>query len=119
MSSVHRLCRIEELLDPESRGFTLQLGDETFEILVVRKAEQVYGYRNHCPHTGINLEWQADQFLDLSQRYIQCATRGALFRIEDGFCLRGPCSGDALTPVAVEVLDGQVVCILDSNSGYQ
>ncbi|MEJ2620927.1 MAG: Rieske 2Fe-2S domain-containing protein [Candidatus Thiodiazotropha sp.] len=118
MLFLHRLCRIEQLLDPGSRGFTLQLGDQALEILVVRKSGQLYGYLNHCPHTGITLEWQDDQFLDLSQRYIQCATHGALFRIEDGFCLRGPCSGDALTPVGVEVQDGQVICVLDSNSGH-
>ncbi|MEW8627677.1 MAG: Rieske 2Fe-2S domain-containing protein [Candidatus Thiodiazotropha sp.] len=117
MPSVRRLCRIDELEDPGSRGFSMELDGETHEILVVRKGERVYGYRNRCPHTGINLEWQPDQFLDLSQSYIQCVTHGALFRIEDGLCLRGPCSGDALSPIRVEVQDDEVVAIPDAFGG--
>ncbi|MCG7897040.1 MAG: Rieske 2Fe-2S domain-containing protein [Candidatus Thiodiazotropha lotti] len=117
MSSIHRLCRFEQLEDPGSRGFSVELEGDTQEILVVRKGERVYGYLNRCPHTGINLEWQPDQFLDLSQSYIQCVTHGALFRVEDGLCLRGPCAGDALSPIQVELRDGEIVAILDTLSG--
>jgi nitrite reductase/ring-hydroxylating ferredoxin subunit len=63
------------------------------------------------------LEWQPDQFLDLSLSYIQCFTHGALFRVEDGLCLRGPCSGDRLTSIRVEVLDGEVMGELGSAEG--
>ncbi|MCG7913171.1 MAG: Rieske 2Fe-2S domain-containing protein [Candidatus Thiodiazotropha weberae] len=117
MSSIHRLCRFEQLEDPGSRGFSVELEGDTQEILVVRKGERVYGYLNRCPHTGINLEWQPDQFLDLSQSYIQCVTHGALFRVENGLCLRGPCAGDALSPIQVELRDGEIVAILDTLSG--
>ncbi|MCG7985298.1 MAG: Rieske (2Fe-2S) protein [Candidatus Thiodiazotropha lotti] len=114
MSSIHRLCRFDELEDPGSRGFSVELEGGVQEILVVRKGGRVYGYLNRCPHTGINLEWQPDQFLDLSQSYIQCVTHGALFRVEDGLCLRGPCAGDALSPIPVDVREGDVVAMLDS-----
>jgi nitrite reductase/ring-hydroxylating ferredoxin subunit len=112
MAERYRLCRRLVLPDPGSRGFSLMLEGETLELFVVRCGGEVRAYRNVCPHTGVNLEWQADQFLDPSKRYIQCATHGALFRIEDGFCLRGPCAGRSLQPLALEEEDNWLILII-------
>jgi len=75
----------------------------------VRHGDRVYAYRNRCPHTGAPLDWQPDQFLDLEQMFIQCAFHGALFRIADGYCVRGPCAGQSLEAVSVRIDDGLVV----------
>ena len=62
----------------------------------MRRAGQVYVYANRCPHRGVPLEWQPDAFLDTSASLIQCATHGALFLIESGECVAGPCEGESL-----------------------
>jgi len=62
----------------------------------VAKRGQLYCYLNSCPHTGVNLDWMPDQFLDISGELIQCATHGALFSIKTGLCIRGPCLGQSL-----------------------
>jgi len=103
-----RLCRLHDLADPGSQGFTLQTPEGLKDILVVRRGEAVYAYVNHCPHTGSPLDWQPDQFLNLDRTLIQCATHLALFRIADGHCLSGPCAGQALTPVVVTLKDSWV-----------
>ena len=87
-----RLCAPNELTEGQSRGFVLA----ELKLLVVRREGQVYAYQNRCPHRGIPLEWQPDQFLDHSNSLIQCATHGALFLIESGECVAGPCSGQSL-----------------------
>lgn len=69
-------------------------------MLAVRRDGQVFIYKNRCPHRGVALEWLPDQFLDSSASLIQCATHGALFLIEDGECIAGPCEGKSLTAVA-------------------
>jgi len=48
---------------------------------------------------GVALEWQADEFLDASASLIQCATHGALFLIESGECVAGPCEGKSLRAI--------------------
>jgi len=73
---------------------------------VVRRGARAYGYRNECPHVGTPLDWIPDEFMDREGRHLVCSTHGAVFRIEDGLCLAGPCQGDALEPVAVAVRDG-------------
>ena len=108
MSERHFLCRFDELDDPGARGFSLSLRGEVLELMVVRQAGAVFAYRNRCPHTGVNLEWRADQFLDLSGRFIQCATHGALFKPEDGYCVRGPCAGERLAPLKQVMESGRL-----------
>ena len=115
MAEAYPLCRTDEIADPGSRGFSLQLAGESLELLVVKREGRAYAYRNRCPHTGVNLEWRPDQFLDPSEVYIQCATHGALFRIEDGFCQRGPCAGQSLQPLALRQ-EGEWLYFLDEKS---
>jgi nitrite reductase/ring-hydroxylating ferredoxin subunit len=90
------LCAVSELAESGSRGIDLD-GQKLF---AVRQAGQVYVYINRCPHRGVGLEWTPDQFLDPSNSLIQCATHGALFLIEDGECVSGPCAGKSLTTIA-------------------
>ena len=87
-----RLCAPDELAEGQSRGF--EIAEE--KLFAVRKDGQMYAYRNRCPHRGVSLEWLPDQFLDTSASLIQCATHGALFLIENGECVAGPCAGQSL-----------------------
>lgn len=105
-----RLCALDELADPGSRGFEISRGEGELplSLFVVRKHGQVHAYRNSCPHTGAPLEWLPHQFLDRDNSFIECALHGALFDIGDGRCLRGPCVGEHLGRLAVTVRDGAV-----------
>lgn len=103
------ICRFDELEDPGARGCQLDLFDETQRLFVVKKDGVVYAYINSCPHTGAPLNWQGDQFLSYDSRYIQCSLHGAMFRIEDGACLAGPCPGTCLQPVPVKVENGLII----------
>jgi nitrite reductase/ring-hydroxylating ferredoxin subunit len=78
-------------------------------MFVMRKGDAAYGYVNDCPHTRSPLNWQPDVFLDTTKKHIQCSTHGAQFRIEDGFCIWGPCKGELLKPLPVRVESGVVV----------
>ena len=106
------LCRLDELPDPGSKAFMVEGDQGPEEIFLVRRGQGVFAYRNQCPHTGGPLDWMPDQFLDLDKRHIQCATHDARFRIEDGFCLIGPCAGQVLESVPVRVEAGRVRRVL-------
>ncbi len=108
------LCRLADIEDGQAKGFTLGSGREARELFVVREDDQVFGYINSCPHLGTPLNWQDDRFISDDSGLIICATHGALFEIEDGACVSGPCAGQALEAVAL-VLDagGRVVLIGD------
>ena len=97
------LCRLDEIPNGTGLGFDLGGDDEPLEIFVVRDGPRVFAYLNVCPHTGPPLDWQPDDFMSEDGCHIMCHTHGALFEIEDGFCIAGPCAGDQLKPVTVEV----------------
>lgn len=103
------LCHLSELEDPGSKGFEINRVDaDALRFFVVRRDGAVFAYRNRCPHTGAPLEWQPDQFLDCEGGFIECAMHGALFDISDGRCLRGPCVGDQLEPLALSLSDDMI-----------
>ncbi len=104
------LCRLDDIEDGQAKGFTLGAGPDAREIFVVREDDRVFGYVNSCPHLGTPLNWQDDRFISDDSGLILCATHGALFEIEDGACVSGPCAGQALEAVAVAVdAEGRVV----------
>lgn len=90
------LCTSEQLPEGHARGFE-QHGKA---LLAVRRSGEVFVYLNRCPHRHVRLDWQPDQFLDHSASLIRCATHGALFLIESGECVAGPCEGQSLKAIA-------------------
>ena len=107
------LCHIDDFEDKPCREFNSDAADNKLAIFLVKQENNIYAYRNQCPHTGINLNWQPDQFLTYDNHFIQCSTHGALFRIKDGYCVRGPCKGDFLQPVTLINKDGQLFLPMD------
>jgi len=102
------LCRLDEIPDGGSNGFFTETGDGRLLYMAVRRGNAVFVYRNACPHTGMPLDFQPGQFLSPDRTLIQCSTHGAQFRIDDGYCVAGPCEGDRLVAVKTEIRAGKV-----------
>jgi nitrite reductase/ring-hydroxylating ferredoxin subunit len=100
------LCHIDDIAEGQSRGFVLTNKETVF---AVKKDGCLFVYKNRCPHLGIELEWQEDQFLDNEGALIQCSTHGALFLIESGECISGPCVGKALQNIPYCIIDNKIV----------
>lgn len=97
-----------ELADPGCREFSIGEGDWPFQGFVVRRGDDVHAYENRCAHAGHPLNWSLDRFLTGDGRAIVCASHGALYEIETGRCIGGPCKGGSLRPVGCEVHAGNV-----------
>ena len=97
------LCRLDDIDDGHSIGLIAEVRGERTALILVRQGNDVYAYTNVCPHIGAPLDFTPGQFLNAERDLIQCAMHGALFRIHDGHCVQGPCTGKGLNPVAVRV----------------
>jgi nitrite reductase/ring-hydroxylating ferredoxin subunit len=71
-------------------------------VVVIRRGEQVFAYRNVCPHAGRLLNWAPGRFLFDKGRLV-CAAHGAVFEVESGLCVEGPCRGSSLEAVGCRV----------------
>jgi nitrite reductase/ring-hydroxylating ferredoxin subunit len=107
------LCHLNDIEEGRAKGFELN-GKHLF---AVKKDNQLHLYYNYCPHLGTPLEWLEDQFLDPDGTFIQCATHGALFVIESGQCIQGPCRGKALR--AIPFVMGNGFMMVDESSDAQ
>ena len=109
MSAPRRLCAFATL--PE--GCATVIDDKTKpleeSIVLLRRGATVAGFVNCCPHMGFTLDWKPERIALDGGAFLRCVHHGAIFRSNDGFCVTGPCQGERLTPVAVEIVDGEVV----------
>jgi len=103
------VARVDDIEDPGCREFQIGVGDWPFKGFVVRQGEQVFAYQNFCAHVGHPLNWMPDGFLSKDGSRIMCASHGALYEIDSGLCIAGPCVGKMLHPVEVRVENGEII----------
>ena len=94
--------------------FSINTRDGAASAFAVRYDGAVYAYLNRCAHVPVELDWRDGDFFDYSKLYLICATHGAVYLPNTGVCVRGPCPGKRLVPVAVEERDGQVYLMKDT-----
>jgi len=94
-----KLIATDVLQTLKSKGF--EINDK--KVFAVFKDDEYFVYENKCPHLGIDLEFLPDQFLDADNALIICSTHGALFEIQTGYCVSGPCQGEHLQLIESKV----------------
>ena len=132
-----KLCGLSEILDLISdevnskstvteyaiqtivaKEFAVEIPDSSniMDVFIVARPHtgglQLFCYKNQCPHTRVNLNWQPDQFLSLDRSRIQCSMHGALFRVNDGFCEWGPCQGRVLQNIQTVIENDDIFIML-------
>ena len=104
------LCRIGDVVDGDARAFdSVDRRLNPTGLFVVRRGTQAYCYVNDCPHLHITLDFLPGRFMNKDAGLIQCSNHGARFEIENGKCVWGPCRGDALTSLPIEIVNGTVI----------
>ena len=89
---------------PEGLSETEVAIDGEMQSLIVRRSgDRVQAWLNIGPHAGRRLDWAPGRFL-VDKGNLVCAAHGAMFELEHGECIAGPCRGQSL--VAVPVLAG-------------
>jgi nitrite reductase/ring-hydroxylating ferredoxin subunit len=79
-------------------------------LVVLRRGDDAWAYRNVCPHFSIPLNYEPNTFWAYDAELLMCAHHSAMFRFEDGVCVDGPCEGAALATVGIRI-EGR--CIFD------
>ena len=96
VSGSAHLCTLDDV--PDGGGF-----EAATEVLVLRRGDRAWAYRNVCPHFSIPLNYEPNTFRAYGGELLMCAHHSATFRFEDGMCVEGPCLGASLTPVPIRI----------------
>ena len=107
------LCTLSELEITGSRGFSVGEGDWPLRGFVVKTVDGIAAYVNYCPHAGHPLNFRPDKFLTSDRALILCGSHGALFTRDEGLCIAGPCPGQRLTKIPVELFGEYVLLAAD------
>jgi nitrite reductase/ring-hydroxylating ferredoxin subunit len=102
------IASLADMADGAAKGFDVEVLGKRRDLFGVRRGDTVHVYINSCPHIGTPLNIQPDRFLTSDGKLINCSTHGALFHIESGLCIAGPCKGRHLRPVPARVRGGDV-----------
>ncbi len=104
-----KLGPLDRIADGGARNYVLQLRAGRFHGFVVRRGGAVHGYVDRCPHMGVPLAQTLDDYLTPDGTLIACSWHSALFEIDTGLCVGGPCVGARLTPWPVTVHEDGIV----------
>ncbi|WP_223457565.1 MULTISPECIES: Rieske (2Fe-2S) protein [unclassified Pseudomonas] len=111
-SDRRRLCHLEQIAPGQSLGFRTESIDHD-DIFLVNECGNIFGYKNSCPHwPGSTMPVRKNRYLDSESRHIVCSGHGALFEINSGLCIKGPCLGLRLTPVSLEISEAGEIFFL-------
>ncbi len=92
MSEAIYLCTSDALLDSGvAVAFEVRYLGQRQRAFAVRYQGTVHAYLNRCGHVSIEMDYQPNQFFDLSGHWLICATHGALYAPQTGQCRMGPC----------------------------
>ncbi|UGY20289.1 Rieske 2Fe-2S domain-containing protein [Bradyrhizobium septentrionale] len=111
---VFAVCLADAIERTGAKGFSLSRIDASgecrpFLIIVLRTfGNDYFGYVNRCPHDSAWLNIGSGEFFSPDRSFLRCGRHGARFEIDTGVCIDGPCNGQALEPVALTVIDGDV-----------
>ena len=88
---------------PSLRAFAFRKprsdGNGTVSGILVATPDGARAFRNLCPHVAIPLDRGGEPLLTADGAFLVCRNHGALFDLEDGLCVAGPCEGESLVPL--------------------
>lgn len=114
LPEIYAICSMDSIAVGDAKAFDLAKVDKNgesrpFRIVIIRETPFIYrGYVNVCPHEGVWLNIGTGVFFNSTGQFLKCGKHGAIFRIDTGVCVGGPCEGARLEPVSVMAMSGDV-----------
>jgi nitrite reductase/ring-hydroxylating ferredoxin subunit len=108
MTQAVLLCGTHALVDSSlAVPFEVCYFGKNHAAFAVRYQGRVHAYLNRCSHVPMEMDYQPNQFFDMSGHWLMCATHGATYAPQTGQCRLGPCRG-GLVKIEVSEADGLV-----------
>lgn len=103
------VARVGEVQPGAVKKFWLICQKYRLDAILINDRGNYYAYVNRCRHMPTPLDFVRDEFFSDDGRYLQCYTHGALYEFASGVCVSGPCKGESLYRLPVQVDRGEVL----------
>ncbi len=99
-----RIGNIEDFADNSTSSIRV----DYLELLVVKRAGELFLFENKCPHTQDTLDPMGGSVASSDGLLILCQRHAAEFITDTGECVAGPCQGENLNAVAFTLSNGDI-----------
>jgi nitrite reductase/ring-hydroxylating ferredoxin subunit len=103
------VARVSEVQPGAVKKFWLICQQYRLDAILINDQGNYYAYVNRCRHMPTPLDFVRDEFFSDDGRYLQCYTHGALYEFASGLCVSGPCKGESLYRLPVQIDRGEVL----------
>lgn len=103
------IAKVNEVAPGTVRKFWLICQQYRLDAFLVNDGGSFHAYVNRCRHMPTPLDFVRDEFLTDDRKYLRCYTHGAVYEFATGVCIDGPCKGEALYRLPVQVDNGEVL----------
>ena|ERR1035437_6392855 len=94
MAALNFLCHSADLVDSGTAvPFEVMYYSQSCSAFAIRYQGTVYAYLNRCSHVPMEMDYQPNEFFDMTGHWLMCATHGAMYSPQSGHCRMGPCRG--------------------------
>ena len=106
-----KIAAHEDLEPGETKVVKVCLAGQDIEAILLKTDDGYLSYVNRCRHLAIPLDWGDGDVMDDSGKLLLCRTHGALYRLNDGLCVSGPCQGQHLFKVPLSIEDDGIYLV--------
>ncbi len=103
-----KIARADEVAEGQTLKFPFTRGGKPTEGFLARFRGQLVAYENKCQHLPLHLDFDTGRFFTGEGDYFICQTHNATYEPLTGLCVRGPCEGQSLKSLKIEVTGGEV-----------
>ncbi|MDA0241712.1 MAG: Rieske 2Fe-2S domain-containing protein [Proteobacteria bacterium] len=105
------VCSLDDIEDGAAKALVVRVEGKQRNVVALRRDPEFHVFINNCPHASQFLDAVPGKFIGPNPDHIRCGMHGALFRLSDGFCTAGPCEGESLKAVPIEVRGSDVFVV--------
>ena len=102
------------IINSATKAVKSYVNNET-SIFVVYFEGEFHAYINQCQHLPVELDWDEAHYFDETEKFLICATHGAVYDPKTGHCLSGPCKSKYLKKLEVIERNHKIEVIYDDS----
>jgi nitrite reductase/ring-hydroxylating ferredoxin subunit len=103
------VASVDEIAPGTVKKFWLICQKYRLDAFLINDRGRFHAYVNRCRHMPTPLDFVRDEFLSDDGRYLRCYTHGAVYEFATGLCIDGPCKGESLYRLPVQIDKGEVL----------
>jgi len=104
-----KIARADDVVEGKTVKFSFPRGDgRPIEGFLARFQGTLVAYENRCRHLPLSLDFHDGHFFSQDGQHFICQNHNAIYEPLTGLCVRGPCEGQSLKALTIEVTGGEV-----------